>query len=124
MVSQKSGKVLCVHAAMGSCHDFQLFKQSRLPLARALKVLADSGYQGIKKHHQNSEIPTKSSKYKPLDKEEKRYNRQVASQRISNEHAIGFIKRFRIIAGRYRNRLRRFALRFTLIAAICNFEIA
>jgi len=51
VVSQKSGKVLCVHAATGSCHDFQLFKQSRLPLARALKVLTDSGYQGIKKYH-------------------------------------------------------------------------
>jgi hypothetical protein len=31
-------------------------------LARALKVLADSGYQGIKKYHRSSEIPTKSSK--------------------------------------------------------------
>ena len=124
VVSQKSGKVLCVHAATGSCHDFQLFKQSRLPLARALKVLTDSGYQGIKKYHQNSEIPTKSSKHKPLDKEKREYNRQVASQRIGNEHTIGFIKRFRMVAGRYRNRLRRFALRFTLIAAICNFEIA
>ena len=60
VVSKKSGKVLCVHAAKGSCHDFQLFKQSRLLLARALKVLADSGYQGIKKYHQNSEIPIKS----------------------------------------------------------------
>ena len=107
VVSQKSGKVLCVHAATGSCHDFQLFKQSRLPLARALKVLTDSGYQGIKKYHQNSEIPTKSSKHKPLDKEKREYNRQVASQRIGNEHAIGFIKRFRMVAGRYRNRLRR-----------------
>ena len=106
VVSQKSGKVLCVHAATGSCHDFQLFKQSRLPLARALKVLTDSGYQGIKKYHQNSEIPTKSSKHKPLDKEKREYNRQVASQRIGNEHAIGFIKRFRMVAGRYRNRLR------------------
>ena len=116
--------MLCVHAATGSCHDFQLFKQSRLPLARALKVLTDSGYQGTKKYHQNSEIPTKSSKHKPLDKEKREYNRQVASQRIGNEHAIGFIKRFRMVAGRYRNRLRRFSLRFTLIAAICNFEIA
>ena len=84
-------------------------------LARALKVLADSGYQGIKKYHKNSEIPTKSSKHKPLDKEKREYNRQVASQRIGNEHTIGFIKRFRMVAGRYRNRLRRFSLRFTLL---------
>ena len=32
------------------------------------------------------------------------------------------IKRFKIIAERYRNRRKRFCLRFNLIAGICNFE--
>ena len=39
-----------------------------------------------------------------------------------NEHAIGFIKRFKIVADRYRNRRKRFGLRFNLIAGICNYE--
>ncbi|MDB6096648.1 MAG: transposase, partial [Francisellaceae bacterium] len=32
-------------------------------------------------------------------------------------------KRYKIIADRYRNRRKRFGLRFNLIAGICNFEI-
>ncbi|MDR2764965.1 MAG: IS5/IS1182 family transposase, partial [Tannerella sp.] len=40
-----------------------------------------------------------------------------------NEHAIGFVKRFRILSEHYRNRRKRFGLRFNLIAAICNLEL-
>ncbi|MGL4825804.1 MAG: IS5/IS1182 family transposase, partial [Alphaproteobacteria bacterium] len=36
---------------------------------------------------------------------------------------IGLLKRFKIISDRYRNRRRRFALRFNLIAGIYNWEI-
>jgi len=39
------------------------------------------------------------------------------------EHVIGWIKRFRIIADRYRNRRKRFGLRFKLIAGIYNYEL-
>jgi hypothetical protein len=35
----------------------------------------------------------------------------------------GMLKRFKIIADRYRNRRRRFGLRFFLIAAIYNMEL-
>ncbi|MDR0637616.1 MAG: IS5/IS1182 family transposase, partial [Spirochaetaceae bacterium] len=31
-------------------------------------------------------------------------------------------KRFKIVADRYRNRRKRFGLRFNLICGICNFE--
>ncbi|MBS4167035.1 hypothetical protein NEOC65_002138 [Neochlamydia sp. AcF65] len=36
---------------------------------------------------------------------------------------MGLLKRFKIIADRYRNRRKRFALRFNLIAAIYNWEL-
>ncbi len=39
------------------------------------------------------------------------------------EHVIRSLKIFRILSERYRNRRRRFALRFNLIAAIYNFEL-
>lgn len=38
------------------------------------------------------------------------------------EHVIRFVKRFRILSECYRNRRKRFALRFSLIAGICNFD--
>jgi len=40
------------------------------------------------------------------------------------EHVIGSLKRFRILAERYRNRRKRFGLRFNLLAAIFNLELA
>jgi len=48
----------------------------------------------------------------------------LASDRVKNENAIGFIKRFKIIADKYRNRRKRFGLRFNLIAGICNHELS
>jgi len=51
VVSQKSGKVLCVYAATGSCHHvFQLFRQSRLPIGTRAESVGGqwlSGHQKI-----------------------------------------------------------------------------
>lgn len=88
-----------------------------------IKSLTDTGYQGITKLHSNAELPKKKSKKKPLSKEDKRKNHELSSERVLNENVIGMIKRFKIIADRYRNRRKRFGLRFNLIAGIYNFEL-
>ena len=44
-------------------------------------------------------------------------------ERVLNENVIGSLKRFKIIADRYRNRRKRFALRFNLIAGIYSLEL-
>jgi len=90
---------------------------------KEIQAKTDTGYQGIKKLHANSILPKKKTKKNPLTAEEKASNRKVSSERVGNEHAIGFIKRFRILSERYRNRRKRFALRFNLIAGICNFDL-
>ena len=87
------------------------------------ECLVDSGYTGIVKIQSNTKLPKKRSKKKKLSKEEKQENRRIASERVTNEHAIGFLKRFKILSERYRNRRKRFGLRFNLIAGICNFEL-
>jgi len=91
---------------------------------KEIQLDTDTGYQGIKKLHPNSLLPKKKSKKKPLTAEEKALNREISSERVFNEHAIGFIKRFKILSERYRNRRKRFALRFNLIAGICNFDLS
>jgi hypothetical protein len=58
-----------------------------------------------------------------LTKEEKRHNHELAAKRIFIEHVIGRLKRFKVISERYRNRRRRFGLRFNLIAGIYNYEV-
>jgi hypothetical protein len=62
-------------------------------------------------------------KKNPLTKDDKRRNKEISRSRVKNEHAIGFIKRFKIVSERYRGRRKRFGLRFNLIAGICNYEI-
>lgn len=88
-----------------------------------IKVVTDSGYQGLQKIHANRVMPKKRSKKQPLSKEDKQRNREISSQRVVNENVIGMLKRFKIISDRYRNRRKRFGLRFNLIAAIYNLEL-
>ena len=123
MVDKISHAVICTAFGNGKKHDFRLFKESETRIHTAIKALVDSGYQGIKKLHANSELPKKRSKKCPLSKEDKRRNQEVARERVINENVIGKLKRFKIIADKYRNRRKRFGLRFNLIAGIYNWEL-
>jgi uncharacterized protein (DUF2344 family) len=86
--------------------------------------LADKGYQGMQQIHANSRIPYKKKSTEKLSKEQKKFNRTLASERIIIEHIHRSLKIFRILSSRYRNRRRRFCLRFNLIAGIYNYELS
>ena len=103
-------------------HDFALFKRSRTALSPRTECLADSGYLGLVSRHANSRLPHKRSKLHPLTPEQRAQNRCPAKERFVVEHVIRSLKIFRILAGRYRNRRKRFGLRFNLIAALYNME--
>lgn len=90
---------------------------------RNICCVVDTGYVGIKKLQPNSRVPVKRSAKKPLTKDGKRINRNIASERVLNENVIGCLKRFKILSDRYRNRRTRFGLRFNLIAGIYNLEV-
>jgi hypothetical protein len=100
-----------------------LFKESKTKVNPCIKVITDNGYQGIQKLHSQSELPKKRSQKNPLTKEDKKKNQELASERVANENVIGMMKRFKIIADKYRNRRKRFGLRFNLIAAVYNIEL-
>ena len=123
MVDKKSNKILCVAQAAGRRHDFRLFKESKTQIHPTINVLTDSGYQGLQKIHSKTQMPKKRSKKNPLTQEDKKNNRQLSSDRVLNENVIGNLKRFKIISDRYRNRRKRFSLRFNLIAGIYNLEL-
>ena len=115
--------ILATAFSAGKMHDFKLFKCSRTALGPQTRCLADSGYLGIVKQHENRQTPHKSSKLHPLTPEQKAQNRQLARERFVAEHIIRSLKIFRILSERYRNRRRRFGLRFNLIAALYNYEL-
>ena len=124
MIEKSSGRIVAVAFAPGKVHDFSLFKESGVTFSKETLCLADSGYQGIQKLHEKSRTPKKKSKHHPLTKEEKQSNRDLSRQRMLVEHVIGRLKVFKLLAERYRNRRKRFGLRFTLIAALYNLEYA
>ncbi|MCL4153151.1 UNVERIFIED_CONTAM: hypothetical protein GTU68_066956 [Idotea baltica] len=123
-VSTETKKILS--AAISNCrqHDFKLFKNSKTNIHPDNEVLVDSGYQGITNFHSNSSLPKKNTKNKKLSKVDKIKNKKFSSKRIIVENVFAMLKRFKIIAEKYRNRRKRFALRFNLISAIYNLELA
>ncbi len=123
MIHQKTMQIIATAFSNGSAHDFRLFKESKTIMASQVLCLADAGYQGLADLHLNSQTPKKKSKYHPLTVEEKSANRELARQRIFVEHVIRKVKIFRILSERYRNRRKRFGLRFNLIASLYNLEL-
>lgn len=123
MADLQTEQILATDFCRGSCHDLQLFKQSRPIVAEHICLLADAGYQGLSRLHSNSQTPAKKSKLHPLNAAQKDTNRKLSKKRILIENIIRKLKIFRILSERYRNRRKRFRLRFNLIAAIYNMEL-
>lgn len=123
MIDKTSQRIICTAFSNGKRHDFRLFKESKIHIHPDINALTDSAYLGLQKIHAKTQMPKKKSKKKPLSKEDKKNNAKLSSERVINENVIGLLKRFKIIADRYRNRRKRFSLRFNLIAGIYNWEL-
>ena len=92
--------------------------QKGTPIPKDSTAFADSGYQGLDKLHIRTEIPFKASKKKSLDKEDKAYNRALSRIRVTVENVLRQIKIFRILSESYRNKNKRYNLKFNIIAGI------
>jgi DDE superfamily endonuclease len=123
VVDQATQTIICAAHGKGSGHDFKLFKTSQVRLQPHTIALTDTGYLGLQHLHAKTTMPKKRSKNKPLSKDNEQNNRQLAQQRVRVENVIACIKRFKIISDKYRNRRKRFGLRFSLIAALYNHSL-
>ena len=123
IVNKLNRQIVCTDYSNGKRHDFKLLKESKVHVRESTLLLTDTGYLGLQKEHDKTSMPKKKSKHYPLTREDKKRNSELSSQRVLNEHVIGMIKRFKIVSDRYRNRRKRFGLRFNLIAGLYNFEL-
>ena len=100
----------------GKNHDYGMFKQEfnkNEPWLEKIKAGLDLGYKGIEKDYPGGEIgiphkKSRKSKNNPnpqLTEKEKAENRALSRVRIKVEHAIGGIKRYRILVHKFRNRV-------------------
>ncbi len=124
MVDKKSKAVICTNFSNGKKPAFKLFKEGQIRWTKETRALRGSGYTGIQKIQSRTRLSKKRQKGKPLTKEEKQANRAIATKRVLNENVIGYLKRFKILSDRYRNRRKRFGLPFNLIAGIYNADLA
>ena len=115
-------QIICCMIGKGKEHDFNLFKRSKLNIRMNIPLFADSGYLGIHKYYSKSILPIKNSKLHRLTKEDKKENRLQSSKRILVENVNAQIKTFKIFNEKYRNRRKRFGLRFNLACSLINME--
>lgn len=113
----------------GSCHDYSMLKEEFSPELGAWfdehNLMVDLGFLGIQKDYcEKVLIPAKKSKNKPLSEIQKYANRCISKIRIKVEHAIGGMKRFRILSDRLRMKS---VVKYNQIAGICagiwNFQL-
>ncbi|MEM9919102.1 MAG: transposase family protein [Bacteroidota bacterium] len=122
---------------IGSCHDFGIFTSEFEPglgWFKKFKVILDLGFIGFKKLYDSKEVligfkKQRKSKNNPnppdLTKAQKQWNRFVSKQRIYVEHAIGGMKRYRVLVNT--NRLKCYKLKNTILgicAGLWNFKLS
>lgn len=118
--------ILAIHTDKGKNHDFNLFKscykEADIYFSKDVEIIADAGFQGILKYHQNARTPYKATKNKPLTQEQKLFNKQLAKERIPIEHINRRCKIFRIVKETYRGKKLNFDKNWQCIAKIINFS--
>lgn len=109
----------------GRDHDYKMFKKRKPRIPPDVEVNTDSGYQGIQKDFPKLKvkIPIKKPKGRKLTKEEKKYNRKLAKERVVIEHSIGKIKKFKIMGEKFRNRLKGYNIKNSIVCGLVNFKI-
>ena len=103
-------------------HDFALFKKSKTIIHRSIEVVTDLGFLGLQKLHDKTRMPHRATKLKPLTKEQKKENREIAQKRVISEHKNRQCKIFRITKDLYRGKHKNYGLNWNLVAAIVNLK--
>ena len=127
VINRDTEEIICTETFNGKAHDGTIFKKT-LRLNPSIIVLCDSGYRGIQKVHANTLLPIRHKadieKLSECEKaRRKATNKGISGIRMKIEHVIGRVKTFKIVAERYRNRLKRLLLRLNLICGIVNFDM-
>jgi hypothetical protein len=118
----KKGRIVHISDTVpGTVHDFKLLEDGE-EIPQGTHAWADSGYDGLKNIHEDSETVKKKPKNGELTDGEKAWNRALSQVRVIVENILGDIKVFRIMSDRYRNKKIRFNLKFRIIAGIVNLK--
>ena len=120
--------------ARGSRHDYGLFKWRHPRLPGEVHLGLDLGYDGVQSDYPgfNALVPFKRRspgrgkrgvKARGLTCEQKEFNQRLSGERVVVEHTISRLKKFRIMAHEFRNRLRYYDVMTDIVCGLVNLRI-
>ena len=103
IINEQCKIVLLTLTCEGKKHDKKVSDEVGFELPSSSCLYQDTGFQGFALEDVIIVQPKKKPKGKELTQEEKDCNRQISSIRVRVEHAIGGVKRYRIVKDKIRN---------------------
>jgi len=109
----------------GQKHDYKIYKKNHPATPKEVVNIFDLGYLGVEKDfpEQLSALPNKKKRNQELSLEEKEYNKNHSKKRIIIEHTICRLKKYRILADIFRNKLRKYNKVSDIVTGLVNYRI-
>ena len=104
LVNGSSKIILLTRTCEGKKHDKKIADETQLTLPKGSDLYQDTGFQGYSLPDVNILQPLKKPRGRELTSVEKQNNRDISHIRIRVEHAIGGVKRYRIVKDQLRTR--------------------
>jgi hypothetical protein len=103
MINTSCQVLFLTDTVAGKTHDKKLADETVSRLPEGSRLAQDSGFQGFRLNNVTILQPKKKPRGKILTEMEKHVNQWLGSLRIRVEHAIGGVKRYRIVKDKIRN---------------------
>ncbi len=109
----------------GRKHDYDVYKKNHPVIPKEVVNIFDLGYLGVETDfpEQLSALPYKKKRNQCLSDDEKEYNKIHSKKRIIVEHTISRLKKYRILADVFRNKLRKYNKVSDIVAGLVNYRI-
>ena len=109
----------------GHRHDYDIYKKNHPITPEKVVNVFDLGYLGVETDfpEQLSSIPNRKKRNVELSQKEKEYNESHSRKRIIIEHTICRLKKYRILADVFRNKLRKYNRMSDIVAGLINYKI-
>ncbi len=105
---------------------YDIYKSNHLVVSKEVVNVVDLGYLGIEKDFPDllsSALPYRKKRNQDLLQEEIDYNKIHSRKRLVIEHTICRLKKYRVISGVFRNRLRKYKKISDIAAGLENYRI-
>jgi len=125
MVNNRGFIVHKVGHKKGRRHDYDIYKKNHPITPKRVLNVVDLGYLGVENDFPErlSSIPNRKKRNLDLSQEEMESNINHSKKRIKIEHAICRLKKYRIFADIFRNKLRKYNQVSDIVSGLVNYRI-